>query len=248
LAGHLILDTQGAHTQPRIEQGLEAHPRYQFPFTPKGAGWLNQAERFLAERTRKRIRRGSFRGVRERERAIREYRAGHNRHARPFVWTPSASRIIRNVRHCKQALLGGHRLAQDLAPAAGLIGLGSRGWSRLLYVAYDDDIKNATCFFEKTARRAIFPGRPARRGLPRVGLARKQARRAARWTTPPPQTASVSLAEGGFLPSELQLVGRLRTTRHPSRTSQPGSRDGGFASAPLHRDYGQRHIGSPALR
>jgi len=88
LAGHLILDTQGAHTQPRIEQGLEAHPRYQFPFTPKGAGWLNQAERFLAERTRKCIRRGSFRGVRERERAIREYGAGHNRHARPFVWTP----------------------------------------------------------------------------------------------------------------------------------------------------------------
>ena len=63
--------------------------------------------RTLAERRCKRIRRGSFRGVRERERAIREYGAKHNRHARPLVWTASASRIIRNVRHCKQALVTG---------------------------------------------------------------------------------------------------------------------------------------------
>ena len=108
LAVHLILDNYGTHTHPRVEQWLEAHPRYQFHFTPKGASWLNQVERFFAELTRKRIRRGSFRSVREMERAIREYVAEHNRHARPFVWTASASQIIRKVRNCKRALVTGH--------------------------------------------------------------------------------------------------------------------------------------------
>jgi transposase len=77
-------------------------------FTPKGANWLNQLERFFAELTRKRVRRGSFRSVRELQRAIREYVTEHNRHARPFVWTASASKIIRKVRHCKQVLVTGH--------------------------------------------------------------------------------------------------------------------------------------------
>jgi len=90
-----------AHTHPRVEQWLEAHPRYHFHFTPKGASWLNQVERFFAELTRKRIRRGTFRSVGELEWVIREYVAEHNRHARPFARTASPSRVIRKVRHCK---------------------------------------------------------------------------------------------------------------------------------------------------
>jgi len=108
LAVHVILDNYGTHTHLRVQQWLEAHPGYHFHFTPKGASWLNQVERFFAELTRKRIRRGSFRSVPELERAIRQYVAEHNRHARPFVWTASASQIIRKVRHCKQALVTGH--------------------------------------------------------------------------------------------------------------------------------------------
>jgi hypothetical protein len=104
----LILDKDGTHTHPRVQQWLEAHPRYHWHFTPKGANWLNQLERFFAELTRKRVRRGSFRSVRELQRAIREYVTEHNRHARPFVWTASASKIIRKVRHCKQVLVTGH--------------------------------------------------------------------------------------------------------------------------------------------
>lgn len=67
-----------------MEQWLEAHPRYHCHFTPKWASWLNQVERFFAELTRKRIRRGSFRSVPALQRAIREYVAEPNRHARPF--------------------------------------------------------------------------------------------------------------------------------------------------------------------
>lgn len=105
---HLILDNYGTHTHPKVQQWLEAHPRYRFHFTPKGASWLNQVERFFAELTRKRIRRGTFRSVRELERAIRDYVAAHNQQARPFIWTASATSIIRKVRRCKEALVTEH--------------------------------------------------------------------------------------------------------------------------------------------
>jgi len=105
---HLILDNYGTHTHPKVLEWLEAHPRYRFHFTPKGASWLNQVERFFAELTRQRIRRGTFRSVRELEKAIQDYVRAHNHRARPFVWTATASKIIRKVRRCKEVLVTGH--------------------------------------------------------------------------------------------------------------------------------------------
>jgi transposase len=108
LTVHLILDNYGTHTHPKVLEWLEAHPRYGFHFTPQRASWLNQVERFFAELTRQRIRRGTFRSVRELEKAIRDYVRAHNQRARPFVWTATASKIIRKVRRCKEALVTGH--------------------------------------------------------------------------------------------------------------------------------------------
>src|SRR2546427_3727598 len=42
-------------------RSLTDHPRFHFHFTPTGASWLNLVERFFAEITRKRLRRGTFR-------------------------------------------------------------------------------------------------------------------------------------------------------------------------------------------
>ena len=78
LTVHLILDNYGPHTHPQVLEWLEAHPRYRFHFTPQGASWLNQVERFFAELTRQRIRRGTFRSVRELEKAIQDYVRAHN--------------------------------------------------------------------------------------------------------------------------------------------------------------------------
>ncbi len=108
LTVHLILDNYGTHTHPKVQQWLAAHPRYHFHFTPKGASWLNQVERFFAELSRKRLRRGTFPSVRALEQAIRDYIAEHNKHARPFQWTASAASIIRKVRQCKKVLVTGH--------------------------------------------------------------------------------------------------------------------------------------------
>ena len=105
---HLILDNYGTHTHPKVEQWFADHPRYVRHFVPTSASWLNLIERWFAEITRKRIRRGTFRSLPELIRAIEEYVTHHNRHAEPFIWTATADKILRKVRHCKEALETAH--------------------------------------------------------------------------------------------------------------------------------------------
>jgi transposase len=105
---HLILDNYGTHTHPKVEEWFATHPRYHRHFVPTSASWLNLVERWFADITRKRIRRGTFRSVPDLIRAIEEYVTHHNRHAEPFVWTAKAATILRKVRHCKEALETAH--------------------------------------------------------------------------------------------------------------------------------------------
>lgn len=105
---HLILDNYGTHRHPAVEAWFAAHPRYHRHFTPTGASWLNLVERFFAEITHKRIRRGTFASVGELVRAIRDYIRRRNHRPQPFVWTASARSIARKVRHCNEALETGH--------------------------------------------------------------------------------------------------------------------------------------------
>lgn len=105
---HMILDNYGTHTHPKVQAWFAAHPRYHLHFTPTGASWLNLVERWFAEITRKRIRRGTFRSVAALTQAIREYLREHNKHPRPFIWTATASNIMRKIKHCKEALETGH--------------------------------------------------------------------------------------------------------------------------------------------
>jgi len=83
---------------------LAAHPRFQFHCTLTGACWLNHVERFFAEITRKRLRRSGFRSVPALIAAIRRYVREHKKDPRPFMWTASASAILRKIKHCKAAL------------------------------------------------------------------------------------------------------------------------------------------------
>lgn len=54
-------------------------------------------ERWFAEITNKRIRRGVFRSVKELEAAIREYIDVHNENPKPFVWTRTADQILEST-------------------------------------------------------------------------------------------------------------------------------------------------------
>src|SRR5690349_24396772 len=98
---HLVLDNYGTHKHPKVKKWLAARPRYHVHFTPTGSSWLNQIERWFAEITRKRIRRGTFRSVRDLICAIKDYIRIYNKDPRPFQWVATASRIIRKVRKYK---------------------------------------------------------------------------------------------------------------------------------------------------
>src|SRR5437867_1691579 len=108
LAIHLILDNYGTHKHPAVKAWFAAHPRYHLHFTPTSASWLNLVERWFAEITRQRIRRGTFRSVPDLIRAIHAYLREHNKDPRPFLWTASAASIVRKIRRCKEALDTGH--------------------------------------------------------------------------------------------------------------------------------------------
>ena len=101
---HLILDNYGTHKHPKVKKWFRTHPRYHVHFTPTSASWLNQVERWFAEITRKRIRRGTFRSVRDLVQAIQAYIRENNKSPRPFQWVASANTIVRKVRKYKWTL------------------------------------------------------------------------------------------------------------------------------------------------
>jgi transposase len=105
---HLVLDNYGTHTHAKVRAWFAARPRYHLHFVPTGASWLNLVERWFAEITRKRLRRGTFRSVPALIQAIHDYLREDNKHPRPFLWTATASKIMRKIKHCKEALETGH--------------------------------------------------------------------------------------------------------------------------------------------
>lgn len=109
LTVHIVMDNYGTHKTPRVKRWLARHPRFVVHFTPTSASWLNQVERFFAEITEKRIRRGVFKSVANLEQAITDYLAQHNREPKPFKWTASADLILRRVQEtCKRTSNSGH--------------------------------------------------------------------------------------------------------------------------------------------
>lgn len=95
---HVVLDNSSTHKTDEVKAWLAKHPRFKLHFTPTSASWLNLVERFFAEITRKRIRRGTFKSVADLEAAIGDYLLRHNANPKPFVWTKPAHVIIEKER------------------------------------------------------------------------------------------------------------------------------------------------------
>jgi transposase len=108
LALHLIVDNYATHKHPHVNAWLLKHARVHLHFTPTSASWLNLVERFFAELTERRIRRGVFTSVAELEAAITAYLAQRNQHPRPFTWTASVDHIIQKVGRANEALVTLH--------------------------------------------------------------------------------------------------------------------------------------------
>jgi len=102
---HIILDNYGTHKTAMIRKWFAKRPRYHLHFTPTYGSWINLVERWFAELTNKRIRRGVFRSVKELEAAIREYIDVHNEDPKPFRWTRTADQILASIsRYARRTL------------------------------------------------------------------------------------------------------------------------------------------------
>jgi transposase len=101
LTVHLVLDNSSTHKTPAITRWLAAHPRFQLHFTPTSSSWLNLVERWFAELTTKKLRRGAHRSVGELNADIRAWIQTWNNSPRPFVWTKTADQILQSIaRYC----------------------------------------------------------------------------------------------------------------------------------------------------
>jgi len=94
---HLIVDNYATHNTTGVRKWLARNPRFHLHFTPTGASWLNQVERFFGLITSQRIRRGSFSSVKELERAILDYIEANNKDPKPFVWTKTPEQIFDKI-------------------------------------------------------------------------------------------------------------------------------------------------------
>ena len=100
---HVVLDNSSTHKTPAIQKWLLAHPRFVLHFTPTSSSWLNLVERWFAELTTKKLRRGAHRSVRELNADIRAWIETWNDDPNPYVWTKTADQILESIaRYCER--------------------------------------------------------------------------------------------------------------------------------------------------
>jgi transposase len=103
LDAHLVLDNASTHKTPAMKRWLAAHPRFVLHFTPTSASWLNLVERWFAELTTKKLRRGTHTSVRQLNADIRAWIDTWNNNPRPYVWTKTADQILDSVgNYCRR--------------------------------------------------------------------------------------------------------------------------------------------------
>ena len=88
------MDNYATHKTKLIRDWLVKPLRWHVHFTPTGASWINQVERFFALITDKQIRRGIHRSSQQLEDDIRAFIDVHNIDPKPFRWTESACYIL----------------------------------------------------------------------------------------------------------------------------------------------------------
>lgn len=100
---HAVLDNYATHKTRPIRDWLAKRPRWCVHFTPTGAAWINQVERFFALITDKQIRRGVHKSTQQLENDIRAFIDTHNADPKPFRWTKSADDILAAIqRFCQR--------------------------------------------------------------------------------------------------------------------------------------------------
>jgi transposase len=106
---HMILDNYSTHKTPAIKRWLQRHPRFHLHFTPTGSSWMNLVERWFAELTARKLRRGVHRSVAELNADINDWVERWNENPKPYVWTKTADEILDNLAgYCNTINASGH--------------------------------------------------------------------------------------------------------------------------------------------
>jgi len=106
---HVVLDNASTHKTPAVKRWLTNHPRFVLHFTPTSSSWLNLVERWFAELTTKKLRRGTHTSVRELNTDIRAWIGTWNDNPRPYVWTKTADQILTSIgNYCRRINDSGH--------------------------------------------------------------------------------------------------------------------------------------------
>jgi len=99
---HIVTDNVSSHKTKAVIEFFESKPgRFVQHFIPTYSSWLNLVERWFAEITNKRIRRGSFESVEELTRAIKDYIKNWNKSKACFVWTKKPNTIFKKIHKAK---------------------------------------------------------------------------------------------------------------------------------------------------
>ena len=99
-----VVENYATHKTPAVKRWLKAHPRFHLHFTPTLGFLVQMVERFFAEITRNRIRRGVFKSVAELKSAVMEYLENHNADPKALHLDQVAGEILEKVAPAKQAL------------------------------------------------------------------------------------------------------------------------------------------------
>jgi transposase len=93
------------HRHPQASRRRTAARKTSAVFhTPTSASWLNAIEGFFAKLTKKRLKRGVFRSLRELKDSIHRFLDETNANPKPFTWTKDPNKIIAAVRRGHQVL------------------------------------------------------------------------------------------------------------------------------------------------
>ena len=89
---HLVLDNYATHKHAKVKAWLAQRPRYHVHYTPTYASWLNQVEIWFGIISRRAIKRGSFRNVKELVQRIKEFTERYNQEHDRSCGPPRRSR------------------------------------------------------------------------------------------------------------------------------------------------------------
>jgi len=99
---HIVADNLSAHKTKAVYEYLKSRSgRFVQHFIPTHSSWLNLVERWFAEITNKRIRRGSFESAPQLIKAINDYIKTWNKSGRSFTWIKKPEEILAKIKKAK---------------------------------------------------------------------------------------------------------------------------------------------------